>query len=401
MSIRDDLKAYVDGELPPARQVEVEAALAADPELNREALFLKELAREIRALAPEFESSGREAAARRVRLEARPDPGPGRVWLRRLAFGTGFVFALIGFAAVGAGLLNTIGNRGLDHAAGAYPAAEGPGRGIPETESDAGAAQMMAPAEFDLRKSADGLGGPPAPAGMPGDRPDSVAPDVGGRASGLVVKNGEIRLRVESARSALERANAIATGAGGFVQRSSLSGMEGGLPTATITMRVPASRFEATMTRLGELGQVVSVDVTGEDVTKQVADIDARIKVLRAEEESYISMLRAATKVGELLEIRERLGAVRQEVESMTAVVKALRDQASLSTITAALEQRVAVGEPQPDRDWASRVWASAVNGLVLVLRGLASVAIFVAVFAPIWVPVGLAVWWWRRRRTS
>lgn len=400
MSIRDDLKAYLDGELSPERHAEVEAALAADPELSEEARFMRELAKEIRALAPEVQSTGREAAARRVRLEARPEPRAPHVWLRRLAYGAGFVFALIGLGVVGTGLLNTVAYRGADMAVGAI-AEEGPGRGMPETAFSEGVSQSMAPAELDFRKSADGLGGPGRSLGTPGALPDSIVPDSGGRTSGLVIKNGNIRLRVENARTALDRANAIAVGAGGFVQQSSLSGIEGGLPTATITMRVPASRFEATMSQLGDLGQSVSVNVSGEDVAKEVADIDARIKVLRAEEESYISMLRAATKVGELLEIRERLGAVRQEIESMTAVVKALRDQAAFSTIVATMEQRVAVGEPQPGQDWLSRVWASAVNGLTAVLRGLAAAAIFVGVFAPVWLPVLLGVWWWRRRRAS
>lgn len=394
MTIRDDLKAYLDGELSPDRRAEVEAALASDPELSEEARFMKELAREIRALAPNFESQGRAAAVHRIRSEGQTQRRPSRLWLRRLAFGTGFLFALIGFVAVGAGLLNTAGGGQVDRALASFSGGEPESRSMPEGPVGA------APAEFDFRQQEAGFAGPGVGATAPGLSPTSVIPDGHSGSSGLVIKNGSIRLRVENAQVALERANAIATGVGGFVQQSSLSGMEGGLPTATITMRVPSPRFESTMNQLGDLGQAVSVSVTGEDVTKQVADVDARIKVLRAEEESYISMLRAATKVGELLEIRERLGAVRQEIESMTAVVRALRDQASFSTITATLEERVAVGQPQPGQDWVSRVWASAINGLTWVLRGLASVAIFVGVFAPLWLPILLAAWWWRRRKT-
>lgn len=65
--IREDLKAFVDGELGPARASEVEAALESNPELKREVEFLRALSAEIRHIASDAEVKGAQDALARVK----------------------------------------------------------------------------------------------------------------------------------------------------------------------------------------------------------------------------------------------------------------------------------------------------------------------------------------------
>jgi hypothetical protein len=52
-----------------------------------------------------------------------------------------------------------------------------------------------------------------------------------------------------------------------------------------------------------------------------------------------------------------------------------------------------------PAEPWRpDAVFKTAVRTLVVVLRALGSAAIWIVVFAVIWVPVGAGVWWFRRR---
>lgn len=60
MSIRDDLKAYLDGELPMGRTIEVRKALERDPELRREAAELRALSQSLVANAAEIVPQGAE-----------------------------------------------------------------------------------------------------------------------------------------------------------------------------------------------------------------------------------------------------------------------------------------------------------------------------------------------------
>lgn len=67
MSLRDDLKAFVDGELSGERAAEISAALNSDPELAAEADELRRLSTEIQAFAEVPAPVGLERALRAVR----------------------------------------------------------------------------------------------------------------------------------------------------------------------------------------------------------------------------------------------------------------------------------------------------------------------------------------------
>ncbi|HMS56544.1 MAG TPA: DUF4349 domain-containing protein, partial [Fimbriimonadaceae bacterium] len=184
----------------------------------------------------------------------------------------------------------------------------------------------------------------------------------------------------------------------GFVESSVLDRSNAYRPTASLSLRVPSQKFDQAMTELRSLGDVESENITGQDVTAEITDLTARLKVMRAEEESYITMLRAARKVGELLEIKERLSAVRQNIESIDAQRKNLSDLAALSTIQVTFIQRPGPLEEEKPKPWAQDTWNSAVAGLGGALRFLGQVIITVFVYAPIWLPVAFIGWWASRR---
>lgn len=70
--IREDLKAYVDGELSESRRIEVEAAIAADPELEREVLLLRRLSYEITQVARDVDVVGANETLARLRKRKTP-----------------------------------------------------------------------------------------------------------------------------------------------------------------------------------------------------------------------------------------------------------------------------------------------------------------------------------------
>lgn len=79
-SIHDDLTAYIDGELPPERVRQIEAALAADASLRALEQKLRRSIAAVEALpAPVTESS---AAMRRAVLNAVAEPTWRERWLR-------------------------------------------------------------------------------------------------------------------------------------------------------------------------------------------------------------------------------------------------------------------------------------------------------------------------------
>ncbi|HMS56543.1 MAG TPA: hypothetical protein PKA27_14190, partial [Fimbriimonadaceae bacterium] len=76
-TIREDLKAYLDGELPETRAVEVREALAADPALQNEVNWMKNVGQQIREMASVPAPVGGDRTAAAVRK-----PPSSRIWLK-------------------------------------------------------------------------------------------------------------------------------------------------------------------------------------------------------------------------------------------------------------------------------------------------------------------------------
>lgn len=378
--IREDLKAYLDGELAEDRAREVESALAADPTLREEADLMKAMSETLKVMASEPTVAGAEETLARVRRRRRWNLS------QIVVIGGSLCLALIAINVVRLGdggseaAMSSLVRSEMDRGASASPASEMPA--VPDSGSS-----LDYPAEDRLNTALPGG----AWSKQGGAVNDMIA------VNPLLIRTATLALKVPSAAEALAEAERIAKSQGGYTTDTNHSRIERAIPSSTATLRVPVKNFEATLTALRALGEVTQDQSNSTDVTTEVADVEARIKVMRAEEESYVTMLRAARRVGELLEIKERLSSVRQQIESLDAQRKSLRGLASYSTIHATFTERPKAGEPKVE-NWSGDAWTNAVNGLLGVLRNLGQAAIFAFVYAPIWLPIVFVGWLVARR---
>jgi hypothetical protein len=238
---------------------------------------------------------------------------------------------------------------------------------------------------MDKAQSAD-LAAPPAIGG------DSLPPQVG-----LVIRNGSLSVRVQDAEVAQQEVIRLARELQGYVEDSNLFRNPDGMATVSILIRVPERSFESGMESIARLGEVESRSVTGQDVTSQVVDMDARVKTLRAEEEQYRTLLKATRRIGDILVVKDRLSQVRMQIESLDAQRKLLRDKAAYASISASFTERPKADAKRTDT-WAEDAWNSAVNRLGRVGEFLGKGVINAFVFAPVWIPLFLLAWWGARR---
>jgi len=75
-------------------------------------------------------------------------------------------------------------------------------------------------------------------------------------------------------------------------------------------------------------------NITSEDVTRQYVDLESRLASKRAVIAQYQELLKSAKKISDILDINEKLNAVIEEIESVEAQLRTLRDQVQLSTLT-------------------------------------------------------------------
>lgn len=205
-----------------------------------------------------------------------------------------------------------------------------------------------------------------------------------------IVKTGEMGLVVDNVAVVLAQVRGLALEMGGYVGGSQAGTLD---ETATVTLRVPAERFDEVITRLQELSdvEVVSMGTREEDVTGQIVDLEARIRNLEASEASYRVLFDRAEKIEDVLTVQGRLDEVRGRIEQLEAQLEAVEGQAALSTLTVTIIPRdEPVAAVQSDWDPGAQV-NEAVATLVGLGQGLFAALIWlVIVIVPIVLVVGL-----------
>jgi hypothetical protein len=200
-----------------------------------------------------------------------------------------------------------------------------------------------------------------------------------------IVYTGSLQLVVADVAQALAKAKTAVEAGGGYIGASEESNSSD-QPTAVITYRIPASRWEDVIGQLrGLASKVVSEQTQAQEVGGQVVDLQARIANLRASEAALQGIAQNTAKVSDLLEVQAQLTDVRGQIEQLDAQLKRLQDQVAFGTLvtTFGLEvqqvQTAAKGwDPAADVDGASAAMISLGQHLV-------SGAIW---FAIVWVPI-------------
>ena len=137
-----------------------------------------------------------------------------------------------------------------------------------------------------------------------------------------------------------ETIDGLLRGVGGFVGGMQASDVSGGR-SLRATLRVPAARLDETVRSLRSLGHVADESQSGEDVTEQVRDIEARLKNSRNTEQRLADVLRNRTgRVADILEVEREIARVREEIERMDAQRLNLERQVEYSTVTVQVTER-------------------------------------------------------------
>ncbi|MEX2217114.1 MAG: DUF4349 domain-containing protein [Phycisphaerales bacterium] len=222
--------------------------------------------------------------------------------------------------------------------------------------------------------------------GQPGAGEPAAAP-----ADRQVVRKATIELEAGDVAAAFAKAvHAVSEARGEYVQGSSLTG-EGNAARGMLTLRVAAGRLGAALLELRGLGLVKNEVTSGEDVTSQAVDLEARLRNEQRVEAELLELLssRAEAPLKDVLELRESLGRVREQIERLSGQRQHLSRLVSLATVLVIIRAPEA-GEEKPAEAglWeyfsgsVGRAWESGLAFLADTVAGLVRIA------------VGGVIWW-------
>ena len=103
--------------------------------------------------------------------------------------------------------------------------------------------------------------------------------------------------------------------------------------SANLTIRIPAADVDAFSEEVAGIANVISKNVSREDITLNYVATESKITALKTEEARLLELLAQAENMADLLEIEARLSDVRYELESYSSQLRLYDNQVDYATI--------------------------------------------------------------------
>lgn len=185
-------------------------------------------------------------------------------------------------------------------------------------------------------------------AGETGDRKTAKGPQAPLPAGREVVHTASLRVRAGDVEAAATKAKQLVSAAGGYVERESSSSDPA---RSEIALKIPTDRYTDVLNGLStQLGTKLSLSQEAEDVTGEVADVDARVRSAKAALESFRKLLDRANTVGEVINVEQEIAERESDLEALQARQNSLKHRTQYATVTVTLVTKAPAPKKDEDR---------------------------------------------------
>lgn len=211
--------------------------------------------------------------------------------------------------------------------------------------------------DMESAKSEDG--------GLTGNTDSTVLPE--GRKWIITVN---MSAETEDLDALMEALNGKISGLGGYVEdQDSYNGSmysSRRYRSASLTVRIPAERVDEFTEEMSGIANVVSTNLSREDITLSYVATESRVKALQTEEARLLELMEQAETMADLLEIESRLTDVRYELENRASQLRLYDNQVDYATIYLSIDE---VQEYTPVEE--PTVWERISGGFVSSIKGV------------------------------
>jgi hypothetical protein len=237
---------------------------------------------------------------------------------------------------------------------------------------------------------------PTQPAGAPGLA--SVVPNLQGP---QVIRQAQLSITVSSGSfdSRLNDVSTLVELQGGFISGTEAQAEPAAnsqIRTGVITFMVPAAKLDDTIRQLKAMGKVQGEHISGNDVSAQYVDLQARLGNEEAQRDAMLALLGRAQSVQDIIAVQNQLGQITGQIEQLKGQIQYIDHNTAFSTVTVNLMEAGAPVQTTSQDNWgfASALSDGAHNFVTTfnyIITGLGAIG-------PIVIVLGLAYLLWRRR---
>ena len=146
-----------------------------------------------------------------------------------------------------------------------------------------------------------------------------------------IIFTADLTVAVPDVAAAGEQATRLIQGLGGFLFGQQTTGDP--TPMSVLTFKVSPDDFQEALDRLGSIGDLRTQNVSADDVTERIVDVQSRINTAEASVERLRSLLEAAVDIKTIVELENELLQRETQLETMRGSLRTLEDQVALATI--------------------------------------------------------------------
>ncbi|QQS60957.1 MAG: DUF4349 domain-containing protein [Candidatus Moraniibacteriota bacterium] len=157
-----------------------------------------------------------------------------------------------------------------------------------------------------------------------------------------IIKEGDLTLKIKNVDITLEEIRGVVEYHKGIIFGTQINRDSQGLRRGVITVKVPVDAFDGAMIGIKEKALLVLYEnTTGQDITDQYVDLQARLKNKQAEETAFIKIMADVKDSDSIIKVTKELSRVRGEIERLQAQIRNLEAKTDMSTI------RITISEDQ------------------------------------------------------
>src|SRR5262245_11540063 len=222
-----------------------------------------------------------------------------------------------------------------------------------------------------------------------------------------VIQNAEMTIETDKPSEGQQKIGVIAEKPRGFVVISESKHNEAASQNVAsaevhVVVRVPAQNFQATIDEIRAVGgRILHEKSSGQDVTEEYIDLEARIRTKKALEAQFLEIMKQAHRISDAMEVQTQLAEVRTEIERLEGRRRFLENQSALSTINITLHTPIQV-VAAATRGFFYDLKAAFGNGVDMGSGIFLGVIQFVIVMIPVMLFIVAPAWlvfkWLRRR---
>lgn len=155
-----------------------------------------------------------------------------------------------------------------------------------------------------------------------------------------LIRNAHLQVETEQYEASVQAIQKKIAETGAYLESSSASGYsEYHSRYTTLTIRVPAEKFDIFLQAQGDFGVVTESDISQEDVTLHYTDLESRLKTLNTKKDRLTALLEKADKMEDIIQLESALAETISEIESYVAQMNQLNNLISYCTVTINLSE--------------------------------------------------------------